>query len=165
MKISKDVNGNKILSISGADLGDNKAKGFSIQTLGNLPYTHKNDLHCEAATKQEVFNYVKEFGTDRQKSLLQTEKDFTLQNIVSGRLDYRPFWRKLTESDIDSLLDLIGKGCQHSTKKEIRIGLNNLKHLGCSWVFERLDFSRGHWSYVAGQDYTAEMPLVRKAFI
>lgn len=81
MKISRDVNGNKVLLVTGRDLGDTKIRGFSIQTLGNLPYTHKNDLHCELTTKEEVFEYVSEFGTERQKDLLQTNQDFTLQNI------------------------------------------------------------------------------------
>lgn len=39
-KISRDINGNKIVKISFPDTGQ---KGFSIQTLGNLPLTHRRN--------------------------------------------------------------------------------------------------------------------------
>ena len=57
---SKDINGNKTLKV--------KIKGyrtFSIQTLANLPATHRNGVCSE--TKSEVVNYVNRFGTRGQK--------------------------------------------------------------------------------------------------
>lgn len=164
MKISHDVNGNKVVKISGADLGDKMLRGFSIQTSGNLPYTHRNDLHCTKTTQEEIFNYILAHGTPRQKQLLQTEEGFNLQNIKSQRMNYRNYWRQLTDKDIDSLVGVMGKGCRHETKKEIRSGLEYLHGLESSWVFERLVFDHGRWSYCAGQDYTFEMPQVRKVF-
>ena len=165
MKISHDVNGNKIVSVSGADLGDSSLRGFSIQTLGNLDYTHRNGLSCIKTTQAEIFDFVKIYGTKRQKVLLQTTKDFNLDNIKSSRMNYRNYWRVLNENDINSLVDIIGKGCQHRTKISIRSGLNYLHGLKSSWVFERLSCNRGRWNYCAGQDYTYEMKLVREVLI
>ena len=67
MKLARDVNGNKILKIS---CGYNR--GFSIQTLGNLPKTHQmtnNDLDRVTAIG-EAMAYVRKYGTKRQKELL-----------------------------------------------------------------------------------------------
>ena len=88
MKISRDVNGNKIVKVSGSDLGDERLRGFSVQTLGNLPYTHKNDLFCVKTTQAEIFNFIEQYGTQRQKALLQTEEDFNLQEIKSHRKNH-----------------------------------------------------------------------------
>ena len=72
MKISHDVNGNKVLSISGSDLGNSSLRGFSVQTLGNLPQTHrmsKWDLNSHTAMN-ELNAFIKVYGTARQKDLL-----------------------------------------------------------------------------------------------
>lgn len=63
MKISRDINGNKILKIESSDV--NGERGFSIQTLGNLPETHRKGI-CEH-TMGEVFEHVHACGTPRQK--------------------------------------------------------------------------------------------------
>ena len=65
MKIAHDTNGNRILKIEGSDLGTKR--GFSIQTLGNLPDTPRNGI--TAGTDAEVRNYLKAHGTPRQKEL------------------------------------------------------------------------------------------------
>ncbi len=65
MKLATDRNGNRVLKISKKDLGG--IRGFSIQTNGNLPETHRNGI-C-AATDSEVRYHVREFGTDWQKSV------------------------------------------------------------------------------------------------
>lgn len=164
MKISRDVNGNKIVKVSGKDLGDKSLRGFSVQTLGNLPHTHKNDLSCIKTTQAEIFNFIEQYGTERQKALLQTNEDFNLQEIKSGRKNYRNYWRELKDQDVEKLTEIIGKGCQQKTKVEIKSGLEYLHGLESSWVFERLMCDRGRWSYCAGQDYAFEMPQVRKVF-
>lgn len=65
MKIAHDTNGNRILKIEGSDLGTQR--GFSIQTLGNLPETHRNGI--TAATDAEVREYLENHGTAQQKEL------------------------------------------------------------------------------------------------
>ncbi len=65
MKIAHDTNGNRILKIEGSDLGTKR--GFSIQTLGNLPETHRDRI--TSATDAEVRAYLEKHGTARQKEL------------------------------------------------------------------------------------------------
>ena len=65
MEINFDTNGNRVLKYNKHDLGG--ARGFSIQTLGNLPQTHRDGMGCW--TEGEVRAYLKEFGTPRQKEL------------------------------------------------------------------------------------------------
>lgn len=62
-KIKYDRNGNKICLVTIAGM-----RGFSIQTNGNLPKTDRNGVG--PWTQGEVSDYVKQFGTARQKSLL-----------------------------------------------------------------------------------------------
>lgn len=164
MKISHDLNGNKIVKISGSDLGDKRLRGFSVQTLGNLPYTNKNGLSCVKTTQSEIFNFIEQHGTKRQKALLQTEEDFNLQEIRSYRKNRLNFWRPLKAQDVEKLVQVIGSGCQQQTKTAIKFGLEYLHALDSSWVFERLSCDRGRWNYTAGQDYTYEMKTVRKVF-
>ena len=68
-KLGRDVNGNKLLKVS---FGKG-FRGFSVQTLGNLPRVHKatslNEV-SHATIENELHAFVKEFGTDRQKDLL-----------------------------------------------------------------------------------------------
>ena len=75
-----DKNGNKIIKLEISSMG----RGFSIQSLGNLPQTHrilygkktakdmegisKSDL---AAISKEVVGYVSEFGSTAQKAKLR----------------------------------------------------------------------------------------------
>lgn len=66
MKIAFDTNGNKVLKIEGHELG--AKRGFSIQTSNNLPITHK--IGVNNRTMGEVQAYVKEHGSERQKTLL-----------------------------------------------------------------------------------------------
>ena len=67
MKIAYDTNGNKALKIEGSDLGTKR--GFSIQTCGNLPETHRNGI-APQITDNEVRMYIKNYGTARQKRLM-----------------------------------------------------------------------------------------------
>lgn len=64
MKIKIDTNGNRCLKIESSDIG---ARGFSIQTMGNLRETHRNGIG--AYTINEVRDYIAEYGTPRQKIL------------------------------------------------------------------------------------------------
>jgi len=61
MRKSRDFNGNKTVVISIP-----KSRGFSIQTNSNLPRTHSKAIIDEA----EVVEWVRKFGTKRQKEVL-----------------------------------------------------------------------------------------------
>ena len=67
LEIRKDRNGNKILYYS-----NGYYRGFSVQTNGNLPETHKmNKEDFSPLTAQKELNeYVEKYGTEREKGLL-----------------------------------------------------------------------------------------------
>jgi hypothetical protein len=60
--IGRDRNGNKTLRCSSVD------GGFTVQTNGNLPRTHRDGVTVE--TDAEVCAYVRRHGTDRQRRIL-----------------------------------------------------------------------------------------------
>jgi hypothetical protein len=60
IQIKIDDNGNKIAKVT------NGRNSFSIQTNGNLPETHNGNL---AMVKEEIKNYVSQYGTERQKAI------------------------------------------------------------------------------------------------
>lgn len=61
LKAGRDVNGNKVLRVK---VGESRA--FSVQTLGNLPQTHRNGICAE--TVQEPRGWVMVYGTATQKA-------------------------------------------------------------------------------------------------
>ena len=76
LKLSRDVNGNKTLKYSPTN-----GRGFSVQTLGNLPATHSMDTETfNKPTKadrslyhkamDELRMYIKQYGTEKQKTSL-----------------------------------------------------------------------------------------------
>lgn len=65
MHIKFDTNGNRVLAITSHDLAG--ARGFSIQTLGNLPRTHRDGVG--PWTEGEARQYLKHHGSPRQKEL------------------------------------------------------------------------------------------------
>lgn len=68
IKLSRDINGNKVLKVSFVGV-----RGFSVQTLGNLPETHQIDTNEDLkqfTAVNELHAYIKIYGTKRQKELL-----------------------------------------------------------------------------------------------
>ena len=61
--IGRDTNGNKVVRVKTSG-----RRGFSIQTNGNLPQTHRDGVTVE--TDAEVCAYVAAHGTARQKRIL-----------------------------------------------------------------------------------------------
>jgi len=59
--ISMDKNGNKVVRLTFTG-----ARGFSIQTNGNLPETHRTGK----PNLQEIRAYVLQYGTHYQKSVI-----------------------------------------------------------------------------------------------
>lgn len=73
-KIGSDINGNKVLRVK-----PSKGRGFSIQTLGNLPLTHKRSVGTW--TDGEAKRYVAAYGTVAQRRALfiETEEEAKLK--------------------------------------------------------------------------------------
>jgi len=67
-RLSRDINGNKTFKVS----GDEYRRGFSVQTLGNMPKTHRmtNDTLVLHTAMNELVAYVKDYGTKHQQDLL-----------------------------------------------------------------------------------------------
>lgn len=61
--IDRDRNGNRIVRVTVPG-----SRPFTVQTLGNLPETHRHGI-CPA-TAGEVSQYVRQFGTVRERELL-----------------------------------------------------------------------------------------------
>ena len=61
-KTGRDKNGNKILRCSSVE------GGFTVQTNGNLPRTHRCGVTVE--TDPEVCAYVRRHGSDRRRRIL-----------------------------------------------------------------------------------------------
>ncbi len=73
LKISRDNNGNKTVKVKRLGF-----RGFSVQTLGNMPKTHRDSmkglitdpmLYCVALT--ELTDFVASYGTTAQKALIK----------------------------------------------------------------------------------------------
>ena len=63
-KIGRDYNGNKIVKV----IPENGARGFRVQTLGNLDQTHRDGVG--EWTPGEVAEYVRKHGTPRQRAIM-----------------------------------------------------------------------------------------------
>lgn len=69
MHIKRDINGNRVLTLTGKELGNHKS-GFSVQTLGNLPKAHRlpmGKVQSEFSILIELRAFINEFGTTAQK--------------------------------------------------------------------------------------------------
>lgn len=62
-KIGRDTNGNKTVRVI-----PSTGRGFSIQTNGNLPITHRDGIHRDTGAEVEL--YVRKHGTARQKAIM-----------------------------------------------------------------------------------------------
>ena len=65
-RIALDYNGNSIVRLTFSSHCGKAAKGFSIQTNGNLPNTHRT----RKPDNVEILEWVKRYGTLRQKAIV-----------------------------------------------------------------------------------------------
>lgn len=77
LSISIDRNGNKIVRVSPTN-----GRGFSIQTLGNLPHIHAHGISSPYYAKLEVRDYVSQFGTKKQKQAIRNEKPIPVSRFA-----------------------------------------------------------------------------------
>jgi len=71
IKPATDSNGNSVVKVT---FPGEAYRGFSVQTNGNMPKTHRSiawegDFNPHIASN-ELFAHVKQFGTDREKEVL-----------------------------------------------------------------------------------------------
>lgn len=95
--------------------------------------------------------------------------EINLSNIKSKRIrDINTGWQDfdytLTDSDISAISELLG-GWQR-TQNIVANKLRCLSSLPSNWCFERIYFCKHSkcWRYCAGQDYPAELAIIRKWF-
>ena len=77
LHLSIDRNGNKIVRVSPTN-----GRGFSIQTLGNLPYIHAHGISSPYYAKLEVRYYVSQFGTEKQQQAIRNEKPIPVSRFA-----------------------------------------------------------------------------------
>lgn len=71
LSLGRDTNGNKVLRYK----PDDGQRGFSIQTLGNLPQAHRMtqaDMKLrpvQVSLMRELRIYIRQHGTDRQRAV------------------------------------------------------------------------------------------------
>lgn len=74
MKLSRDRNGNKVLVLEDFDLVSGTGRGFSIQTLDNLPRTHRLDKLekdiDQSVARAEARAYIVRYGSPLQRKKL-----------------------------------------------------------------------------------------------
>jgi len=107
-KMDRDANGNKTVKIS-ANAG---GRGFSIQTDGNLPKTHRSNT----PDIEEIISFVRRCGTDHQKEILQI-KDATVEEMAdevekwfNGASEQeKKIFRESTEKDLIRYHDNLGR--------------------------------------------------------
>jgi len=74
---------------------------------------------------------------------------------------------QLTQSDIDAILALIGKGCREKTRNRLRsILMYGKSTIPAYGIFSRLyrDES-GQWDYCTGQSYSDEIRAIRDCIL
>ena len=165
MKMSQDKNGNKILVVESKDLTPKYAKakirGFSVQTLGNLPETHRHGIHYD--TKPELFQFIDKHGTERQREALSCDTETHISEIIDGTYygSHKPVFRAITETDLDGLVDLLGGRKKAHLRNALKYNIESMPYAN------RLSYlpSQKRWTYCAGQDYPAELARIRKEIL
>lgn len=74
----------------------------------------------------------------------------------------------LTDEEVDELVSILGKRCHARTRTELRFRLRSVPQINTYGILGRVHLGRDSGngpSYCAGQDYTAELPVVRKCLI
>lgn len=94
-----------------------------------------------------------------------TKKSVNLSMVNSGRI-FTDNWQdckiELSEQDKEDIVNLLG-GWER-TKVNVRRALDYIGSMRSKWFLERIYFCNisNRWAYCAGQDYTAELALIRK---
>ena len=68
----------------------------------------------------------------------------------------------LSESEIESGVELFGKRCKTRTKNSIRWALMSVPKIRSYGIFNRVHIENGKMSYCAGQSYPDEIRTVRE---
>jgi len=99
---------------------------------------------------------------------MQPEK-FNLQNVISGRYnDPEKGWIdqtiELTDEQRTGLSMLFADRAHKHTREALERWANSrfLPGTWSYWAWERIVWEGDRWAYVAGQDYPAEINIIRK---
>ncbi|MBG24188.1 MAG: hypothetical protein CMF22_12135 [Idiomarinaceae bacterium] len=105
-------------------------------------------------------------------AIKRNARHLSLDNFVCRRVLVKSGWKDISrevcleDSDVDAIADIVTKGCRVDTLRRVRTALRNLDDIDSAGILSRLTYDKRHgWSYVAGQDYTAEMRTLRKVLI
>lgn len=79
LQLGRDVNGNKTIKVRLQSTGN----GFSVQTLGNMPQTHRmtKDNFIYKVAIAELEEHVSRYGTLRQRDVT----GFTSEKLLAKR--------------------------------------------------------------------------------
>lgn len=101
-----------------------------------------------------------------QNARTMQPKKFNLQNVISGRYnDPEKGWIDhefdLSTQQKMELANLLTERTRHNTKLSICDWTMHLRSCGSFWAWERIMWTGSRWEYFAGQDYPAEIRLIR----
>ena len=84
------------------------------------------------------------------------------QDTLSKRISAK---KSLSESEIDSLVDILGKYCQARTKRILVHALSAVPDIKGYGIYERVQLTDGKAHYCAGQSYPDEIRTVRELLL
>lgn len=109
----------------------------------------------------EEFGYAlspsKEWVTIALKAgLLKDWRETNLNEIIDNGIDV---------PQLDDLVALLTKHCQEKTKRRVRSILRFPSTMNNWYIYKRLIFENGSWSYIAGQSYPDEIRNLRNTIL
>jgi hypothetical protein len=116
-----------------------------------------NDVYVPS----DVRKYPENEKMEAYQSLLTKKQGYTQDSLdmrISAGIG-------LTEKELNSLSDLLGKGCRQEKKLRIRRTLANCPYITSYGIFGRVLFSNDEASYCAGQSYPDEIRTVRECLV
>ena len=83
-------------------------------------------------------------------------KQINLNHAISGQY-------KLTEEDVDSLVQLLTRGCRHITKWAVRSALTSIQEEKSYRIYDGVikNPKTGSWKYAGSQSYLDEIRTIR----
>lgn len=99
---------------------------------------------------------------EREKAYRQAVADKCFQDSLDTRISAKV---GLSESESQSLLVVVGKGCRERTKLSLRRGIACVPDIRSYGIFSRVLFTDGEAHYCAGQSYPDEIRTVRECLL
>lgn len=94
------------------------------------------------------------------------KETFTRSNIMKELNTFNDLKGKLSDSDIDQIVALLGSRCRSKTLTRLRSMLTyGTSRIPVYGILERLIKEDGEWRYFAGQSYPDEIRTIREIII